>query len=172
MAERNIRLIKIEHSSPNMIYETLKTLHLLSIIVWVGGMIFSHFFLGPAAAGLEPSIRLTLMRDVLGRFFQAVLAASLLTLISGVWMLGRVAKNAVQSGGGFQMPLDWTLMTVIGLAMFAIFVQLRFALYKRLDRSVNLSDWASGGVALDRIRKWDLVNLSLGILILLVVTLY
>ena len=96
----------------------------------------------------------------------------MLTLISGVWMLGRVAKNAVQSGGGFQMPLDWTLMTVLGLAMFAIFVQLRFALYKRLDRSVNLSDWASGGVALDRIRKWVLVNLSLGILILLVVTLY
>jgi len=75
-----------------MIYETLKTLHLLSIIVWVGGMIFSHFFLGPAAAGLEPSIRLTLMRDVLGRFFQAVLAASLLTLISGVKMLFKVAE--------------------------------------------------------------------------------
>ncbi len=155
-----------------MIYEILKTLHLLSTVVWVGGMVFSHFFLRPAAVGLELSVRLTLMRDVLRRFFQAVLAASVLTLISGIWMLGRVAKNAVQSGGGFQMPLDWTVMTVLGVAMVAIFMHIRFALYKRLDRCVNAADWAAGGVALDQIRKWVFVNLSLGVLILLVVTLY
>lgn len=101
-----------------MIYEALKTLHLLLIVVWVGGMVFSHFFLRPAVIGLEPSVRLTLMRDVLRRFFQAVLAASVLTLITGVWMLGRVAKNTVQSGGGFQMPFDWTVMTVLGVAPF------------------------------------------------------
>lgn len=155
-----------------MIYEILKTLHLLSVVVWVGGMVFSHFFLGPATAGLEPSIRLTLMREVLRRFFQTVLATSLLTLISGVWMLGRVAKNAIQSGGGFQMPLDWTLMTALGIAMVAIFMHIRFALYKRFNRCVNESDWTAGGVTLDQIRKWVFVNLSLGILILLVVTLY
>lgn len=154
-----------------MIYEILKTLHLLSIVVWVGGMVFSHFFLRPAVSGLEPPIRLTLMRDVLRRFFQAVLAASLLSLITGLWMLGRVAKNAVQSGGGFQMPLDWTLMTVLGVAMVAIFMHIRFALYKRLNRYVNATDWVAGGVALDQIRKWVFVNLSFGIFILLVVTL-
>ncbi len=31
-----------------MIYATLKTLHVLSIIVWIGGMMFAHFFLRPA----------------------------------------------------------------------------------------------------------------------------
>lgn len=75
-----------------MVYDSLKTLHLLSIVVWVGGMIFSHFFLRPAVSSLEPAVRLTLMRDVLGRFFQTVFVASLLTLVSGVWMLGRVAN--------------------------------------------------------------------------------
>jgi uncharacterized membrane protein len=154
-----------------MFYEILKTLHLLSIVVWVGGMVFSHFFLRPAVVGLEPSVRLTLMRDVLRRFFQAVLAASVLTLITGVWMLGRVAKNAVQSGGGFQMPLDWTLMTVVGVAMVAIFMHIRFALYKRLDRRVNAADWAAAGAALDQIRKWVFVNLLLGVAILLVMSL-
>jgi uncharacterized membrane protein len=154
-----------------MIYESLKTLHLLSIVVWVGGMIFSHFFLRPAVSGLEPPVRLTLMRNVLGRFFQAVLVVSLLTLISGVWMLGRVAKNAVQSGAGFQMPFDWALMTVLGIVMVVVFLHIRFALFKRLNRCVNASDWVAGGVALDQIRKWVFVNLLLGVVILLYVLL-
>jgi uncharacterized membrane protein len=40
-----------------MIYATLKTLHVLSIIVWIGGMVFAHFFLRPAVAQLEPAVR-------------------------------------------------------------------------------------------------------------------
>jgi uncharacterized membrane protein len=81
-----------------MIYAALKTVHVLAIIVWMGGMVFAHFFLRPAVAQLEAPVRLRLMHDVLGRFFQAVLVAALLTLASGVWMLGRVAKQVVQSG--------------------------------------------------------------------------
>jgi uncharacterized membrane protein len=53
-----------------MIYATLKTLHVLSIIVWIGGMVFVHFFLRPVVAELEPAVRLRLMHDVLGRFFR------------------------------------------------------------------------------------------------------
>jgi len=151
-----------------MIYATLKTLHVLSIIVWVGGMVFVHFFLRPAVAQLEPPVRLRLMHDVLGRFFQAVLVASLLTLASGVWMLGRVAKQVVQSGGSFAMPLSWTLMAVLGIAMVAIFMHIRFVLYKKLGRAVAAAEWATGGATLARIRTWVSVNLGLGIVVLLV----
>ena len=31
-----------------MIYATLKLLHILAIVVWIGGMVFAHFFLRPA----------------------------------------------------------------------------------------------------------------------------
>lgn len=151
-----------------MIDAALKTLHLLSIIVWLGGMVFAHFFLRPAVARLEPAERLRLMHDVLGRFFQAVLVASLLTLATGVWMLGRVAKQAVQSGGSFEMPLAWTLMAVLAVAMVAIFLHIRFALYTRLGRAVAASEWAAGAAALGQIRNWVSVNLGLGVLIVLV----
>ena len=151
-----------------MIDATLKTLHVLSIIVWVGGMVFAHCFLRPAAALLEPPVRLRLMHDLLGRFFRAVLVAALLTLASGVWMLGRAAKQVVQSGGSFQMPLSWTVMAVLGVAMVAIFMHIRFALYKRLDRAVAASNWAAGGTALAQLRTWVLVNLALGAVVLLV----
>lgn len=151
-----------------MLYAILKTLHVLAIVVWVGGMVFAHFFLRPAVARLEPPVRLVLMHDVLGRFFRAVLAASLLALASGVWMLGRVARQVVQSGGNFQMPLAWTVMAVLGVAMVAIFLHIRFALYRRLDRAVAAEQWAAGGQALAQIRQWVAVNLGLGTVVLLV----
>jgi uncharacterized membrane protein len=151
-----------------MLYATLKTLHVLSFIVWIGGMVFAHFFLRPAVAQLEAPVRLRLMHDVLGRFFQAVLVASLLTLASGVWMLGRVAKQVVQSGGNFDMPLAWMVMAALGVAMVAIFMHIRFALYKRLARAVAASEWAAGGAALAQIRTSVSINLGLGVLVLLV----
>jgi uncharacterized membrane protein len=151
-----------------MLYATLKTLHVLSIIVWIGGMVFAHFFLRPAVARLEAPLRLQLMHDVLGRFFQAVLVASLVTLASGVWMLGRVAKQVVQSGGKFEMPLAWTVMAVLGVVMVAIFMHIRFALFKRLGRAVAASDGAVGGATLAQIRTWVSVNLGIGVVVLLV----
>ncbi len=151
-----------------MLYSTLKALHVLAIIVWIGGMVFSHFFLRPAVAELEPAVRLRLMHDVLGRFFQAVLAASLLTLVTGVWMLGRVAKQVVQAGGSFEMPLFWTIMAVLGVAMVLIFGHIRFVLYKRLGRFVAAAEWSAGGAVLAQTRKWVTINLGLGVLVLVV----
>lgn len=147
---------------------TLKTLHVLSIVVWIGGMVFAHFFLRPAVALLDPPVRLRLMHDVLGRFFKAVLVAALLTLASGLWMIGRVAKQVVQSGGSFEMPLAWTVMAVLGVAMVAIFMHIRFALFSRLGRAVAASEWPAGGAALVQIRTWVSINLALGVIVLLV----
>jgi len=151
-----------------MIYATLQTVHVLSIIVWIGGMVFAHFFLRPAVASLEPPLRLTLMHDVLGRFFRAVLVASLLTLATGLWMIGRVARQMVQSGGNFDMPLAWTIMSVLGILMVAIFLFIRFVPFKKLGRAVLASEWSAGAAALGQIRLWISVNLGISAVILLV----
>ena len=145
-----------------MIYSVLKLVHLLSVIVWIGGMVFAHFFLRPAVAALDMPQRVRLMHAVLGRFFRAVLVVASLTLVSGLWMIGRVAKQTVQSGGSFHMPLDWTVMAVLGILMVVIFGHMRFALYKRLDRAVAASDWVAGGAALASIRLWVAINIVLG----------
>ena len=65
-----------------MLYAVLKTLHVLSIMLWIGGMAFTLFFLRPAVAALEPPVRLRLMQDVLGRFFTAVLALGLVIVVA------------------------------------------------------------------------------------------
>ena len=146
-----------------MIYSILKLAHLLSIIVWIGGMVFAHFFLRPAVATMEAPQRVRLMHDVLGRFFKAVLYAAGLTLVSGLWMIARVAKQTVQAGGSFQMPIEWTVMAALGIVMVLIFGHIRFALYKKLDRAVTAADWVAGGAALASIKLWVGINIALGI---------
>ncbi len=142
-----------------MLYAALKTLHVLAIVVWVGGMAFAHFFLRPAVAALEPPARVALMHDVLGRFFAAVLAVVVIVLASGLAMIGI-------TGG---MPWTWTAMTVLGLVMVAIFGHIRFALYRRLRRAVAAKDWPAGGAALAKIRTWVGVNLAIGVAIVVLV---
>ena len=151
-----------------MIYSVLHAVHVLSIIVWIGGMVFTHFFLHPGAMQLEAPARVRMMRDVLSRYFQAVLVAVLLTLASGIWMLGRVAKQAVQAGGSFAMPLAWTVMAALGVVMVIVFLYIRFVLHKRLVSAVAVSDWSAGDTALAQIRRWVAVNLGLGLVVLLV----
>lgn len=149
-----------------MLYNALKLAHVLSIIVWIGGMFFAHFCLRPAAQSLEPPLRLRLMCHVLQRFLAMVAVAIGVALISGVWMVGHVARQAAQSGGGFSMPLDWTLMATLGLVMAAIFGHIRFALLRRLQRAVAASDWPAGGHAMAAIRLWVSINLALGLAII------
>jgi uncharacterized membrane protein len=54
------------------------------------------------------------------------------------------------------------------MAMVAIFMHIRFVLFKRLSQTVAAPEWAAGGVALAQIRTWVSINLGLGVLVLIV----
>lgn len=151
-----------------MIFSALKLIHVLAVILWVGGMAFAHFFLRPSVQALEPPVRLRLLQAVMKRFFSVVLWASLVVLATGLWMIGRTAKETVQAGLAFNMPLDWTIMATLGIVMIAIFGHIRFALFKRLTRAVAASDWPSAGAAMASIRSWVFVNLCIGVVIVCV----
>lgn len=147
-------------------YAVLKTLHVLSIIVWIGGMAFTLFFLRPALTVLEPPLRLRLMQNVLGRFFGAVLALALLTLVTGVWMMLDYASRLPDTPvADMRMPWTWSAMAGLGVLMIAIFGHIRFVLFQRLRHAVAASAWAAGGAALSGIRVWVRTNLVLGLLI-------
>lgn len=151
-----------------MIYAALKTIHLLSVIVWIGGMVFAQFFLRPAISTLDAPERVRLMQLVLGRFLNAVLLACGLALASGVWMIGRMARQMAQSGVKFNMPLEWMGMALLGVLMALVLGHIRFALYKKLTRAVNAQAWPEGAAALVSVRKWVMLNLVLGVAIVLI----
>lgn len=150
-----------------MFYASLKVIHVLSVVVWVGGMFFTLFFLRPAAAALELPERVRLMHEVLRKFFKAVLFLSLLALLTGVVML--LMHDAGPSPTAARMPWSWTVMTVVGTAMVAIFGHIRFVLFRRLSEALALQAWTSAGAALASIRSWVRANLALGLAILIVV---
>ena len=52
-----------------MIFSALKLIHVLAVILWVGGMAFAHFFLRPSLQTLEAPVRLRLLHAVMKRFF-------------------------------------------------------------------------------------------------------
>ncbi|MEX8192443.1 CopD family protein [Comamonas guangdongensis] len=151
-----------------MLFVLFKLLHLLAVIIWVGGMFFAHFFLRPAAQGLQPPQRVTLMHGVLKRFLAVVLVLVVVVLASGVGMIASIHAMAKQAGSQFNMPASWIVMSLLGLLMMGVFGHIRFALFKRLDAAVQAADWPAGGKALESIRKWVAFNLALGLVIVVV----
>ena len=66
------------------------------------------------------------------------------------------------------MPLDWTIMSTLGVLMMAIFGHIRFVLFRRLGQAVASADWPAGGAALASIRTWVSANLVIGVVIIAV----
>ncbi len=155
-----------------ILYDALRAVHILAIITWIGGMYFAHFSLRPALSTLEPPQRLKLMHVVLSRFFAAVLVASLATVGSGIWMIGRTAKLVSQTGGNFAMPWTWTVMASLGILMLLIFFYIRFKLFKSFEADVTKGTWPDAGSHLASIRKWVGINMMIGTLIVLTQTLF
>ena len=154
-----------------MLFIAFKLVHLLAVIIWVGGMFFAHFFLRPAVQGLQPSDRVMLMHGVLQRFFAWVLVLAVVVLVSGIGMIGSIHAKAAQAGGQFNMPINWMVMSILGVVMMAVFGHIRFALFKRLGTAVTAKDWPAGGKALESIRKWVSLNLALGLVIVVMLRL-
>jgi len=139
-------------------------LHLLSAVIWVGGMFFAYMALRPAAASiLEPPMRLTLWSQTFGKFFPWVWLSIVLLLGTGYWMLFSVF------GGMNGAPLYIHVMNGIGIVMILIYMHVFFAPYRRLKQAVTAQDWATGGKKLAQIRVLIAVNLSLGLIVVTVV---
>jgi len=137
-------------------------LHVLSVVVWVGGMFFAYLCLRPVAAStLEPPQRLTLWSGVFDKFFPWVWVSVALILATGLHML--------MVFGGMAAPHYAMAMLVLGVLMMLIFAHVFFAPYKKLKRAVGEQNWKAGGAALAQIRMLIGINLSLGLLTIAVV---
>ena len=130
-------------------------LHVMSDVIWIGGMFLAYMAVRPAAAEvLEPPQRLKLWTGIFSRFFPWVWAAVVVLLATGFFMMGQMGA----------VPPYVIAMTAIGVVMSAIFMHIFFAPFARLKRAVAADDWKAGGAALNQIRMLVATNLGLGIL--------
>ena len=131
-------------------------LHLLGVIVWVGGMFFAHMALRPAVTALPPPQRLPLLAATLTRFVAWVGVAVLAILGSGGWLL--------RGTGGFGgAGLAVQAMVVVGLVMTVVYVVIVVGPLRRLRAAVAGGDWPAGGAAMTTVRRLVALNLVLGL---------
>jgi uncharacterized membrane protein len=132
-------------------------LHVLSAVIWVGGMFFAYVILRPSAGPLEREQRLSLWHRVFGRFFPWVIGCIVVLLASGFDMVFR--GFAGFAGVGFHVHL----MMGTGILMMLIFFHLFFAPWKRFRRAIGAGDLPEAGRNLEQIRILVAVNLVLGL---------
>ena len=139
------------------------TLHLLAVVIWVGGMFFAYMALRPVAATvLEPPLRLTLWSQTFARFFPWVWGAVILLPLTGYWMILNVF-------GGFSgLALYIHIMQGLGILMTLIFLHVYFAPYPRLKRAVAAGDFPTAGKQLATIRTLIGTNLIIGLALIVI----
>jgi uncharacterized membrane protein len=140
----------------------LLLIHILSAVIWVGGMVFAHFMLRPAAAALEPPLRLALFRRVFERFFPAVWAIVVLLLATGFAMM------FVGFGGFAAAPQYVNVMLGLGIVMMLAFGHLFFGPWRRMRRALDGKDFPGAAAALNQIRVIVVFNLYLGLIVIAV----
>ncbi len=137
--------------------------HVLSAVIWVGGMFFAYNALRPAAAQvLEPPLRLELWVQVFRRFFVWVWLSITLLLITGYWMLFNYFGGFAGSGAYIH------IMHGGGLLMVFIYLHVFFAPYRRLRHAVIVQDYPLAGAQLNIIRKLVGLNTLIGVLVIAV----
>ena len=129
--------------------------HVLCVVIWVGGMFFAYVGAAAQSRRIEPVQRIALHTQVFRRFFLVIWHAMPLILLSGFTML------FVFDGGAANAAWNINAMMLIGLIMSAVFVLIVFGPYARFRRT---TERATAAACIDRIRKLIGVNLVLGII--------
>lgn len=147
-----------------MTYAVSLGLHVLSAVVWIGGMFFAWVCLRPSLAEvLEGPQAPKLLAASLGRFFRWVWVAVVLLLVTGFHM--------TFTRYGFGAWPGWLLvMMSVGMFMMALAAHVYFAPLKRLKRGLAAGDLATVKPAAAQIRRIVGVNLFLGLGVVLAAT--
>ena len=140
-----------------MMIAVLLFFHILSAVIWVGGMFFAHQMVRPSVGPLEPAVRLALWRRIFARFFPWVWTAAALLLASGLAM-------EISGIRGIHV----TIMESLGVIMMLAFAHLYFSPWRRFQRALDGSDFAVAAVQLNKIRRIVEFNLVLGLIVVVI----
>ena len=133
-------------------------LHVIAVVIWVGGMFFAYMVLRPIAASqLEPPQRLRLWAGVFGMFFPWVWTSIIAILATGFWLI----YGAFGGMGGVGGHVHFMLL--LGIIMMFVFLHIFFAPYKRLKLAVANEDWQQGAKSLGQIRMLVGINTLIGV---------
>jgi uncharacterized membrane protein len=138
------------------------TLHLIAVIVWIGGMFLGVVAIRPALAVLDMPARARIFAGIVGRFLPWIWAAVVTLLGSGFYMV-----FTSFDGGLSGTPWFVRLMMGLGLFMMMLMGHITFAPYKRLKRALAAKDDGLAAKAMQQMGMLMAVTLALGLVVIL-----
>ncbi|HIJ82612.1 MAG: uncharacterized protein HW380_3957 [Magnetococcales bacterium] len=132
------------------------SIHLISAIIWIGGMFFANWMLRPAVENLDLPAKVRLWIDVLERFFSWIWVIVFTQPATGYWMV------FYELGGFHHAGMHIFLMQIVGLFMIFVFFWVYFVLFKNMKRMAKEELFPEAGMYMMKIRRMVLLNLTLG----------
>ncbi len=138
----------------------ITAIHLLCVVLWIGGTAFILITLRPASAALDAPAGLALHGAVFRRFFRLVWQIMPMAIVAG--LLLRILSYSHQ-------PVPWpvSLMQGAGILMGAIFVGMALVPARRFQ--AKLAEGTATAEDMIPIRRLLLLNLIIGAIILIAV---
>jgi uncharacterized membrane protein len=133
-------------------------LHILSAIIWVGGMILMRFSLHQVVSSLDSvETKLKISLNVMKRFFYIVIVSILLLLITSIFMsIGFGLSSSEVSHLAHIKEAVWTIMTINFIVIF--FKR------ERANRLFSENRFKESAVVLKPISAWMIpLNIALGL---------
>jgi uncharacterized membrane protein len=142
----------------NYLIWLVTAIHLLCVVLWVGGMAFLLLTLRPGLNTLDPAARLMLQGVVFRRFFRTIWQVMPMAIISGLLLL-------ILSYSHQALPWEVMVMQTGGVLMAAIFVGMVLVPNKRFQEKLAAGTATHADVV--PIRRLIWLSLGIGAIILI-----
>ena len=142
--------------SHSILWSLILALHLISIVLWVGGAAYAAIILRPSLTLLDTTQRNSVHLQTLNRFFKMLTHVVPTALITG-WLM------IIHEGGFAAAPWTTNAMQGLGLVMALVFVRVMMGPYQKVRRAIRPQ-----AATFDSIRTQILIVVALGILTILV----
>jgi len=135
-----------------------KFIHLLAVLIWIGGMFFAYVVLRQATKeALDLPQRMRLWASVLRLFFKWVWVAVGVILITGFYLI-------YLYGGIAHVSRYIHVMLALGLVMMVIHGYMFFTCYVPFSLHVAKKRWKEAGEPLGKMGTLVAINFALGLL--------
>ncbi|MFT9400444.1 hypothetical protein [Acetobacter sp.] len=142
--------------SHSIVWSLVLALHILCIVVWIGGAVYATAILRPSLSLLDNTQRNSVHLQTLGRFFKMLTHVIPTALITG-WLL------ILHEGGFAHVPWTTNAMQGLGVIMALLFVRILTGPYQKARRAIRPQP-----ATFDSIRSQILIIVAMGVLAVLV----
>ncbi|GAN60770.1 membrane protein [Acetobacter cibinongensis] len=142
--------------SHSIVWSLVLALHILCIVVWIGGAVYATAILRPSLSLLDNTQRNSVHLQTLGRFFKMLTHVIPTALITG-WLL------ILHEGGFAHVPWTTNAMQGLGVIMALLFVRIVSGPYQKARRAIRPQP-----ATFDSIRSQILIIVAMGVLAVLV----